>query len=107
MKKLLVVLLVLIFMLGSVGGFWSKPISANTGSERRVMLCAAEPWSDGGWSKATPPQPSGSDSTDSSANFTNSGVMVEPQKIQWKPQKTFWTRVQLFLFNLKLLLRSK
>ena len=44
MKKLLVVLLVLAFVLGSGSGFWSKPAVAHTGKERRVMLCIAEPW---------------------------------------------------------------
>jgi len=105
MRKLWVGLLVLAFVLGPVSSFWSKPASANTGEER--LLCAAWPWSDGGWNKVAPPPPSGPNSTYSSVNSTNSGVMVEPQKVQWKPQKTFWTRVQLFLFNLKLLLGGK
>jgi len=44
MKKLLIVLLVLAFILCSMSGFWSRPVSANTGEERRVMHCVAEPW---------------------------------------------------------------
>jgi len=106
-KKLCVVLLVLIILLGPVGGFWSKPARANTGSERRVMLCAAWPWEDGGWSSATSPSSSDSDSTYSSANPTKPGDKVEPQRVQQKPQKSFWSRLQFFLFNLKLLFGSK
>jgi len=45
-RKFWVGLLVLTFVLGPVSGFWAKPAQANTGSERRVMLCAAWPWSD-------------------------------------------------------------
>ncbi len=43
-RKLWVVLLVLAFLLGSISGFWLKPTLANTGEERKVMLCVAEPW---------------------------------------------------------------
>jgi len=44
MKKSFVVLLLLAFVLGPVSGFWSRPVLANTGEERKVMLCIAEPW---------------------------------------------------------------
>ena len=106
-RKLWVGLLVLVILLGPVRGFWAKPAVANTGSERRVMLCTAWPWDDGDWNKANPPSPSGSDSTYSSVNFTNSGVRVEPRKIQWKPQKSLWLQVQSFLLNLKLFIGGK
>jgi len=104
-KKLLVGLLVLVIVFGMGSSFWARPAQANTGSER--LLCAAEPWDDWEWNKASPPSPSGSDSTYSSVNSTNPGVMVEPQKVQQKPQKSFWSQLQFFLFNLKLLLGGK
>ncbi len=60
MKKLWVVLLVLSFILGSVSGFWSKPAQANTGDERRVMLCAAEPWNNDFYQSGNPTPPDSS-----------------------------------------------
>jgi len=106
MKKICVVLLVLTIMLGSVSIFWSKPAQANTGAERRVMLCA-EPWHGGEWNKVTPPPPPDPNSTYSSANSARPGDKLEPQRVQQKPQKSLWSRVQFFLFNLKLLFGSK
>jgi len=106
-RKLWVGLLVLIILLGPVSSFWSKPATANTGSERRVMLCAAEPWHDEDWNKAIPPPPSGPDSTYSSVNSTNPGAMVEPRKVEQRAQRSLWSRLQFFLFNLRLLLGSK
>ncbi len=106
-RKFWIGLLVLTFVFGPVGGFWSKPVSANTGSERRVMLCTAWPWSDWEWNKASPPSPSGSDSTYSSVNFTNSGVRVKPQKVQQKAQRSLWSRLQFLLFNFRLFLGGK
>jgi len=105
-KRLWVGLLVLTFMLGSVSGFWSKPASANTGEERKVCVCAAEPWH-GGWNKATPPPTPDPKFTYSSANSARPGDKVEPQRVQQKPQKSFWSRLQFFLFNLNLLFGSK
>jgi hypothetical protein len=43
MKKLLVVLLVLTFMLGSISIFQSKQVLSHT--ESKIYHCAAEPWS--------------------------------------------------------------
>jgi len=106
-KKLLVVLLVLTFVLGSVSVFWSKPVSASTGEERRVMLCAAWPWSDEDWNTVTPPPSSDQDSTYSPTNSAGSGDMPKPQKVQQKCEKPFWSRVRFFLFNLRVLFRGK
>jgi len=103
-KKLRVVLLLLTFMLGSVGFLGPKRALCNTGPD--VALCAAEPWS-GGWNKATPPPPPDPNSTYSSANSDRPGDKVEPQRVQQKPQKSFWSRLQFFLFNLNLLFGSK
>ncbi len=90
-KKLWVILLILTFMLGSVSGFWSKPASANTGSERRVMLCAAEPWSDDfpGANNPSPPDTSG-------LNLT--GNQVKPQSVQQNttPKRTDYRVENLF-----------
>jgi len=101
MRKLWVGLLVLAFVLGPVSGFWSKPVVAHT--EDRRLLCAAWPWSDEDWNKATPPPTSNQDSTYSSTN----PVQPKPQNLRQKPKKSSWSRLQLFLFNLKLLFGSK
>jgi len=57
MKKLLVVLLVLAFVIGSGSGFWSKPAVAHTGKERRVMLCTAWPWDNDFYQSDNPSPP--------------------------------------------------
>ncbi len=100
-KKFSVGLLVLVVLLGPISSFWVKPAQANTGDERRVMLCAAWPWEDGGWSMATPP---GSDQNPATSptNSVRSAGKPELQKVQRKPQKSFWSRFQFFLFNLGL-----
>jgi len=76
MKKLLVGLLLLAFMLGFVSGFWSRPVLANTGSERRVMHCIAWPWSDDFPGASNPSHPNSS----GSSNVENPGEMRNVQK---------------------------
>jgi len=53
-RKLCVGLLILTFILGSGGGFWSKPAQANTGP--KISLCAAEPW-DNDFCQSSNPSP--------------------------------------------------
>ena len=103
MNKVLVFLLVLTFMLGPVSWFWSKPAVANTGAERRVMLCTAEPWNDEEWNTVTPHPGSNQNSANSSANSARPADKPEPQKAQQKPQKSSWSQFRLFLFDLKAL----
>ncbi len=105
-RKLWVVLLVLTFMLGSLSGLWLKPAQANTGEERRVMLCVAEPWHGGEWNKVSAPG-SNQNPTDSSADPARSGDRAGRQKVQHKPQGLLWSQVRFFLFNLRLLIGSK
>jgi hypothetical protein len=88
MKKICVVLLVLTIMLGSVSIFWSKPAQANTGAERRVMLCA-EPWHGGEWNKVTPPPSSDQNPVNSSTNSVRPEDKPELPRFQQKPQKSF------------------
>ena len=76
MKKLLVGLLVLAFMLGFVSGFWSRPVLANTGSERRVMHCIAWPWSNDFPGASNPSHPNSL----RSSNIENPGEMRNVQK---------------------------
>jgi len=103
MKKTLVGLLVLAFVLGPVSGFWSRPVLANTGEELKVYHCAAWPWDDGDWNTVTPPPTPDSNSTYSLANPTRSGDKPQLRKAQQKPQKSFWSQFGLFLFDLKAL----
>ena len=102
-RKIWIGLLVLVALLGPISSFSVKPAQANTGDERRVMLCAAWPWHDEGWNKVTPPPSSDQDSTYS---LTNS-IQSKPQNLQQRPQRSFWSRLQFFLFNLKLLFEGK
>ncbi len=106
-KKSLVGLLVLVVLLGPISGFWPKPAQANTGNERRVMLCAAWPWHDEGWNSATPPPPSNQTLSYPSAKNTNSEHKFELQKPQQKPSQSPWFLVKVLLFNFRLLLGSK
>jgi len=103
MKKLLVGLLVLTFVLGPVSGFWSRSVLANTEEERKVYHCVAEPWNDEEWNKAIPPPGSDQNPTNSPANSVRPGEKPEPQKAQQKPQKSPWSQFRLFLFDLKAL----
>jgi len=106
-KKLWVVLLVLTFMLGSMSSFWSKPAQANTGP--KILLCTAEPWSDGGWNKVTPPPNSDQNPANSSTNSTrfSSEDKPEPQKVRQKSERSLWSHFRLFLLNLRLLFGGK
>ena len=72
-RKLWIVLLVLTLMLGSAGTFWSKSALANTGKERRVMLCTAEPWHKDfpGVSNPSHPNSSGSSNIENSVEMRN------------------------------------
>ena len=106
-RKIWIGFLVLVILLGPVGGFWAKPAVANTGSERRVMLCTAEPWSEGEWNSATPPPPSNQTLPYPSAKNTNSEHKFELQKPQQKPSQSPWFLVKVLLFNFRLLLGSK
>jgi len=106
-RKILVGLLVLVIVLGSVGGFWARPAQANTGNERRVMLCAAEPWHEGEWNKVAPPPPWNVTPANFPTDSLNTGDRPGLQMVQQKPQKSLWSRLQFFLFNLRLLLGSK
>ncbi len=106
-RKFWVGLLVLVIVLGPVGGFWAKPAQANTGSERRVMLCAAWPWSEGDWNSATPHPPSNQTLPYPSAKNTNSEHKFELQKPQQKPSQSPWFLVKVLLFNFRLLLGGK
>lgn len=108
-KRLWIVLLVLTFMLGSVSSFWSKPGLANTGEERRVMLCAAEPWNDW-WDKATPPSPPPVQNSTYSPTYPTkieSKPRIERQKTQQKPQRSFWFSFQFLLSHFKLVFNAK
>ena len=59
MKKLLLVLLLLAFMLGSISIFQSKQVLSHT--ESKIYHCAAEPWHDDfpGANNPSPPDTSG------------------------------------------------
>jgi hypothetical protein len=76
MKKLLVGLLVLAFVLGPVSGFWSRPVLANTEEERKVYHCAAWPWNDDFPGVSNPSHPNSS----GSSNVENSVEMRDVQK---------------------------
>jgi len=106
-KKLWIVLLILTFVLGSLNIFWSKPAQANTGEERRVMRCTAEPWDDGGWNKVTPPPNSDQNPANSLTNPVQSVDKPELQKVRQKSERSLWFHFQLFLLNLRLLLGGK
>jgi len=106
-KKFWVGLLILTFVLGSLNLFWSKPAQANTEEKRRDCVCAAEPWHEGEWNKATPPTGSDQNQAYSSANSVKPRDKVDPRKVQQKPQRSFWSGVQFFLYNLKLLSGGK
>jgi len=73
------------------------------------LLCAAKPWDDGDWNKATLPLTSGRISASSTypARIARIGDKIQPQKALQKPQKPFWLQFQSLLFNLKLLLEGK
>jgi len=92
MRKLWVVLLVLIFIVGSVGGFWSRPVSANTGSERRVMLCAAEPWNDDlpMANNPIPPDTSALSNTGNRVRMQNAQQSSAPNKTDSKTRNLFY-----------------
>ena len=106
-RKLLVVLPVLTFALGSVSIFWPRPASANTGEELKVYHYAAEPWDDWDWNSVTSPSTPDSNSTYSPAHPARSGDKPQLRKAQQKPQKSFRPQFQSFLFNLRLLFGSK
>jgi len=81
-RKLWVGLLVLTFMLGSVSGFWSKPASANTGSER--LLCAAEPWNNDLCQSGnpSPPDTSGLSNIGNQARLQNTQQNATPKRAE-------------------------
>jgi len=106
-KKFWVGLLILTFVLGSLNLFWSKPAQANTEEKRRECVCAAEPWHDWEWNKATPPPSSDQNPANSSTNSVKSGNKPELPRFQQKPQRSLCSRLQLLLFNLRLFLGSK
>lgn len=83
-RRLLVVLLVLTFVLGSVSSFWSKPASANTGEERRVMLCAAWPWNNDLCQSGnpSPPDTSGLSNIGNQARLQNTQQNATPKRAE-------------------------
>ncbi len=91
-RKIWVGLLVLAFMLGSVSGFWSKPVVANTGSERRVMLCAAEPWHNDLYQSGnpTPPDTSGLSTTENQVKLQNAQQSSPPNKTDSRARNLFY-----------------
>ncbi len=106
-RRLLVGLLVLVIVVGLASSFWSRRAVANTGSERRVMLCVAEPWNEGDWNSATSHPPSDQTLSHPSAKNANSEHIFELQKPKQKPSHSPWFLVKVLLFNLKLLLGGK
>jgi hypothetical protein len=74
MKKLLVVLLILTFMLGSISIFQSKQVFSHT--ESKIYHCAAWPWHDDFPGASNPSHPNSS----RSSNAENPGEMRNVQK---------------------------
>ncbi len=90
-RKLWVGLLVLVIVVGLASSFWLKPAQANTGDERRVMLCAAEPWDDDfpGANNPSPPDTSGLSPTGTQVKMQNAQQSSPPKKADSRARNFF------------------
>ena len=91
MKKLLLGLLILAFVLGPVSGFWSRPVLANTEEELKVDHCVAWPWNDDfpGANNPSPPDTSGLNNAGNQVRMQNSQQNTTTKKTDPKDMNLF------------------